>query len=254
MTGPVEGVGKVVGGGLLAAVTLLAAEVYLAGHRAYLSPSGAPAADGTYGPPGAPPLRLALLGDSTAAGVGASDRAGTVGAQLGEQLAAEGRRVEVHNVSVSGSRIADLNPQVSRALLDRPDLAVILIGANDGIHLTSLAAVRTGLAAVVRRLRAAGVAVVVGSCPDLGSADAFLQPLRALTGWRGRQVARVQREATVTAGGHIVDIGARTGAAFRTDPSTLSTDRFHPSSAGYRLWTAALVPEVRAAAGVPQHS
>jgi len=44
-------------------------------------------------------------------------------------LAAEGRRVEVRDAAVSGSRTADLGPQVSRALLGRPGVAVVLVGA-----------------------------------------------------------------------------------------------------------------------------
>ena len=89
------------------------------------------------------PLRLALIGDSTAAGVGVDLTEDTVGAQLAAAIAAD-RRVILTGVAIAGSRTGDLGPQVSRALLGRPDVVVMLIGANDATHVTPLA---TGAAA-----------------------------------------------------------------------------------------------------------
>ena len=71
------------------------------------------------GPAGKPPLRLVLLGDSTALGVGVDRVADTVGGQLAALLAEApgGRRVELSSVAVAGSRSADLATQVARALV-----------------------------------------------------------------------------------------------------------------------------------------
>ncbi len=83
---------------------------------------------------GAPPLRLVLLGDSAALGVGVDRLGDTIGGQLAELLAEGpgGRQVHLSSVGVSGSRSTDLATQVARALLgERPDVAVILVGAND---------------------------------------------------------------------------------------------------------------------------
>jgi lysophospholipase L1-like esterase len=130
-----------------------------------------------------------------------------------------------------------------------PDVAVVLIGANDATHLTRLDDLRRDVADAVRRLRESGATVVVGSCPDMGSATAFLPPLRHVVAWEGRRVGAATREAAGEAGGVTVDIGAETGPAFRADPDRyLSTDRFHPSAEGYALWAASLADEVRAGA------
>jgi hypothetical protein len=71
-------------------VALLAAETIAARARRYATPDMQLAMRSTVGPPKAPPLRLVLLGDSTALGVGVDQVSDTVGGQLAALLA-EGR-------------------------------------------------------------------------------------------------------------------------------------------------------------------
>jgi lysophospholipase L1-like esterase len=92
--------------------------------------------------------------------------------------------------------------------------------------------------------------VVVGTCPDLGAARAFAQPLRQIVALFGRQVAKAQAAAVREAGGVPVDLAARTGPVFRADAGTLCEDGYHPSADGYRVWAHALFPAVAEAAGV----
>jgi lysophospholipase L1-like esterase len=129
-------------------------------------------------------------------------------------------------------------------LLGKPDLIVMLIGANDATHVTPLGRVQQQQAAAVARLRAEGVAVVVGTCPDMGARN-FLPPLRQVVAWQGRRVARVQALGVRDADGEVVPLGLICGPQFRADPSSLSADGFHPSAYGYRLWAEALLPTVR---------
>ncbi|HVF06918.1 MAG TPA: SGNH/GDSL hydrolase family protein [Frankiaceae bacterium] len=228
---------------------LLALEAYVASRREFLSADSAPPIRGEFGRAYAPPLRLAVLGDSTAAGVGVSAVEDTVAGRLARTVADTGRFVTLDGLGVSGSRAGDLAPQVSRALMHKPDVAVVLIGANDATHVTDLGEVRDDVRSAVERLHAAGVRVVVGTCPDMGSATAFLPPLRQIVAWQGRRVGAATREAAVIGGAAVVDIGAETGPEFRRDPGRyLSSDEFHPSADGYALWADALAPEVRAAA------
>jgi lysophospholipase L1-like esterase len=233
---------------MLTGGAVLAVEALYVSRREFLAAETAPAIGGTYGRAFAPPLRLAVLGDSTAAGVGASRVEDTVPGRVAQVLADTGRFVTLDGLGVSGSRAADLAPQVSRALVHAPDVALVLVGANDATHLTALDGIRDDVRAAVARLRAAGVPVVVGTCPDLGAATAFPPPLRQVVAWQGRRVAAATADAVRLAGGVAVDLGAETGPAFRSDPARyLSSDRFHPSADGYALWAAALAAEVRAA-------
>jgi lysophospholipase L1-like esterase len=235
-------------GAALGTVLLLLGEVWAAARRSYLPANSAPPVDGDYGQPGRPLLRLVLLGDSIAAGVGVSRTDETVGAALARRLGSAGNRVRLAGVAIGGSGTGDLGPQVSRALLGRPDVAVILVGANDATRGTPLAAVRHNLHDAVARLRAAGVRVVVGTCPDLGAVRVFAQPLRMAVAWQGRRVRAASAAATESAGGVPVDLAAATGPVFRADPGTFSEDRFHPSADGYRLLAEALLAAVADAA------
>jgi lysophospholipase L1-like esterase len=258
MTGLAGRIGKAAATTLIAGTVggaaLLAGEAIAARGRRYAKPTMGLALRTSMGRSSAPVLRLVLLGDAAAIGVGVEWLSDTVGGQLA-RLLAEGtpesgeRHVMLSSVGVAGSRSTDLATQVARALLgDRPDVAVVLIGANDATGLRSPEESAAHLGTAVRRLREAGVQVVVGTCPDLGAVRSIAVPLRQLTGWLGRRVARAQAQAVADAGGVVVDLGDETGAVFRADAGTLCYDGFHPSADGYRVWAHALFPAVERAA------
>jgi lysophospholipase L1-like esterase len=241
--------------GTVGGAAVLAGQAMLARSRRYAQPDLRLAMRASLGSAAASPLGLVLLGDSTALGVGVERVTDTVGGQLAALLADApgGRRVELSSVAVSGSRSTDLGTQVARALVGaRPDVAVILVGGNDAVHFTPPGEAAEDLASAVRRLRAAGVAVVVGTCPDLGSARAFAPPLRQLVGWQARRLARAQAAAVNAADGVPVDLAEQTGAVFRADAGTYCHDGYHPSADGYRVWAHALLPAVTEAAAVPR--
>ena len=251
-------IGKAAATGLLASAVggaaLLAGEALAAKARRYAKPTMGLALRTSMGRASAPTLRLVLLGDSAAIGVGVEWLADTVGGQLA-RLLAEGsteigeRHVLLSSVGVAGSRSADLATQVARALLgDRPDVAVILIGAHDATSLRRPEESAAQLGQAVRRLRDAGVQVVVGTCPDLGALRAIAPPLRQVAGVLGRRMAKAQARAVREAGGAVVDLGDETGTVFRADAGTLCYDGFHPSADGYRVWAHALYPTVARAA------
>ena len=238
--------------GVVGGAAVLVAEAVAARGRRYAQPDMGLAMRASIGPAKAPALRLVLLGDSTALGVGVDQVSDTVGGQLAALLVdgPQGRRVELSSVAIAGARSADLEIQVARALVGvHPDIAVILVGSNDAIRLAVPAEAAAHLAAAVRRLRRAGVAVVVGTCPDLGAVRAFAPPLRQLLGWHGRRLGRAQIDAVRAAGGTPVDLADRAGPVFRADAGTLCHDGFHPSADGYRVWAHALLPAIMAAAG-----
>lgn len=236
--------------GTVGGAAVLAAEAVAARTRRYARPDLGLAVRSSFGDSNAMPLRLVLLGDSSALGVGVDRVRDTVGGRLAELLIRDEarRRIELSSVAVAGSRSVDLATQVARALLgDRPDVALILVGTNDATAVRGAREAATHLGSAVRRLTDAGVAVVVGTCPDLGAVRAVAPPLRYIVGWFGRRVARAQARAVTEAGGIAVDLGTETGPVFRADRGTLCYDGFHPSADGYQVWAHALYPSIRAA-------
>ncbi|MFJ8083752.1 SGNH/GDSL hydrolase family protein [Streptomyces sp. NPDC096205] len=252
------------GGGVglagVAVVGLLLAEVRLARrHVGNGAVPHVPRAQGLYGAgytvPGQPPLRLTLLGDSTAAGQGVHRSGQTPGALLASGLAAVAERpVDLRNVALPGARSDDLDRQVSLALSDpgrAPDVCVIMIGANDVTHrMPPTRSVRC-LSTAVRRLRTAGAEVVVGTCPDLGTIEPVQQPLRWLARRASRQLAAAQTIGVVEQGGRTVSLGDLLGPEFAANPRELfGPDHYHPSAEGYATAAMAVLPTVCAALGL----
>lgn len=212
-----------------------------------------PDATGWYGRgrPG-PAIKIALLGDSSAAGYGVDMVEETPGARIGSGVAAGAdRRVHLREFCVSGAKSIQLAEQVDAALPTEPDVAIILIGANDVSNQTLPSESVRYLSEAVRRLHEADVAVVVGTCPDLGTVRPIPQPLRQVARTWSRRLAAAQAIAVVEAGGRAVSLGSILGPEFDASPALLfGPDRFHPSAAGYAALASVLVPSVLAALGL----
>src|SRR5699024_5355415 len=170
-------------------------------------------------------------------GVCAGSPAGTIGATVATGVAAlTGRPVEVHNVARSGATSPQLRAQVDQglAVMPRPDVAVVMIGANDVEERLHRTASARALGDAVADLVAAGAQVVVGTCPDLGTIRPIPQPLRTLVRRWSRQLAAAQTVAVVEAGGRSVSTGDLLGPQFLESPlERFSDDRVHPSAPGY---------------------
>ncbi|MBN9213355.1 MAG: SGNH/GDSL hydrolase family protein [Microbacterium sp.] len=196
------------------------------------------------------PLELVVLGDSIAAGLGAERRKDTLGARLAKGLArAQRRRVRLRTAAVVGAESSMLAAQIDGLPDDyRPDVAVIVVGGNDVTHRVSVSTSVGHLDEAVGRLQDLGAAVVVGTCPDLGSLRPVPQPLRALGARLSRQLADAQAEVVARRGARAVSLRRAVGPFFVTQPEEMfSLDRFHPSALGYRRTAEALLPAVRAA-------
>ena len=213
----------------------------------------APNPSGLYGEdrPGRP-LTLALLGDSSAAGYGVEKVEDTPGAVLATGVSARADRpVELHDLSVVGAKSSDLHPQVEKAIAAGADAAVILIGANDVVNRVRPSVSVSHLVQAVHRLQEAGVAVLVGTCPDLGTVKPVLPPLRQVVRAWSRRIAAGQTYHVVRAGGHTVSLADILGPEFRAEPGFFfGADSFHPSTAGYAALAGVLIPPTLTILGI----
>ncbi len=194
------------------------------------------------------PLRLAVLGDSIAYGTGAARVEDGLGPRLAQVLRRDGVDTDLTVLAVPGAVSRDLAAQVRRAVPLHPDLAVVVVGANDLARFTPVEAATAALGAAVADLRAAGADVVVVPAPDMSSVPfvppAFRPVVRAACAVLQQGQAAVARAH----GAVVAPVSTEVSRAFTADPALFSADRFHPSSAGYARITAALAPTVLAAA------
>ena len=157
-----------------------------------------PRADGVYAPGGGPverwhrgvpfDLHLMVFGDSTATGYGALDAEEVPGVLIARGLAEQsGKRIRLSTKAIVGATSKGLSGQIDAMFVagPPPDAAVIMIGANDITKPNGIGPSARRLGRAVRRLRASGAVVVVGTCPDFGVITAIPQPLRWVARSRG---------------------------------------------------------------------
>lgn len=104
------------------------------------------------------PVKLAILGDSLAAGYGLAP-AQAIPARLQSALKEKGRNVTIINHGVSGDTTAGGVERLDWMLGDKPDIVLVELGGNDGLRALDPAATERNLDTIVTRLKAAGVTV-----------------------------------------------------------------------------------------------
>jgi len=155
-----------------------------------------------------------------------------------------GKRIRLSTKAIVGATSKGVCGQVDAMFIagPPPDAAVMMIGANDVTALNGISQSAQRLARTVRKLRARGAVVVVGTCPDLGLISVIPQPLRSLAHARGSQLARAQAAAVKSAGGVPVPLAHLMAPQFRAMPEVMfSADGYHPSAAAYALAADALL-------------
>lgn len=229
------------------AAVVLGVEVQLARHGPDLPDDTPLDHDGRIGPTAStqPALQMVWLGDSTAAGVGASAADQAIPTRVARAL---DRPVELTSLAVSGDRVADVvADQLPAVAALHPDVVLVSIGANDVVHLTS----RSDFRATYRELAAAvpdGALLVLLGVPDMGAPPRYLQPLRGIAALRGRQLDEITRAIADESGAVYVDIAGQTGPTMRSDTDRyFAADRYHPSDDGYALWASATLEQLRPA-------
>jgi acyl-CoA thioesterase I len=163
---------------------------------------------------------VVTLGDSLTAGLGvAADEAWP--ALIESRLRREGYAYRVLNAGVSGDTTAGGLRRVDWVLRSRPEVAVVALGANDGLRGLATDAMESNLLAIVERLRAGGARVLVAGMqvpPNYGAAYS-----RAFSGV-------------------FPDVARRTGSVLvpflldgvAADPRLNQPDGIHPNAAGHR--------------------
>ncbi|MEU3254879.1 SGNH/GDSL hydrolase family protein [Streptomyces sp. NPDC006997] len=218
---------------------LVAAQGLWVRARTEVLPPAAGPATGTVAEDAAgPPMRIAVVGESTAAGCGVATHDEGFPGSLARALAASyGCPVTWEVVGRYGATGRRVRYQLLPQLGEGYDLAVLLAGANDVLGRRSPDQWAEDLAAIVDDLtRRAGSVVVVGTPPfaDFPSLPGALARFCA-EGAAGldRASQRVCAERPQVAWINSTDIMRITGDFF-------ARDGFHPSAHGYRQWAQAV--------------
>lgn len=188
-------------------------------------------------------LRLAVVGDSTVAGVGAGDQRLALAGRTAAALAEPGYHcIEWHAFGRNGATIADIEREfVKPAIAFGPDIVLLSVGVNDTTAMTSRRRWQDGLVAVADAFHSSGVgSVAVSRLPPMHLFSALPQPLRAFLGMRARILDQDLQRLAV---GHrcLMYLDVR----FEPRPEFLAEDGYHPSAAGCAVWGAGLAAGLR---------
>jgi lysophospholipase L1-like esterase len=204
-------------------------------------------------PIGRPVASLAVLGDSTAVGLGDRLSSGGwrgFGPLLATALGAPDE-VEYLNLSAIGARMADLrHRQLPRALAMRPDVAVILAGMNDTLRSDfDSGEIGENLDATVAALQASGTVVLITRYHEHGRVFRLPGPLRRALHHRIDQLNHAADRVVARRGALCLDLHLMPGTY---DNATWSVDRLHPSELGHRMLASGYADQLsRAGIAVP---
>lgn len=203
-------------------------------------------ASGRYGTPGAPPLRVAALGDSSLTGPGLSHPWQIWLARVLDGLE---RDVHLDSHARGGSRVGDvLVAQAPEAIEDPVDLFVVVVGANDAVHGTPAPSFGRRFGALLDLLEPVAPVLSFG-VGDLSMVPRIPPRLRPVLAHRCRVIDRVHAEVARGRPGVLrVSVRDLSDPRFRAGGPTLyAADRFHPNEAGHAMWARLFQPVTRLA-------
>ena len=191
---------------------------------------------------GTDPIRLLVIGDSMAVGVGVGDAADALAGHLAAELTERtGRPVRWRARGRNGATARDVFRDHLPSALDEPtDLVVISLGANDSMQVRSHRAFKRDMKRILRDIAAAHpeAVVLMSALPAFHRFGLLPEPLRTTLALHSQSLEVSARRAF-----------ERFPRAHMTPPlppyadDHFATDDFHPSAQGYREWAEFIVDD-----------
>jgi len=190
---------------------------------------------------GEPGLRLLVVGDSSAAGVGVADQAQALALPLARELSQRlGTAVSWQLVAQTGVNTAEARVLVGQARLQPADVVVTVLGVNDVSSQTSALRFVEQTALLWSQLRQSTGArwAVVCGLPPMHLLSAVPRPLRW---YLGRYAAWL--DAAIEGWSKRQGLGY-CPLKWASDPADLAHDGFHPGPSLYPQWAQRLSQQI----------
>ncbi len=203
-------------------------------------------------------VRIVMLGDSITNGAGVTEPETFRHITQGELTKRLGTPVEVVNAGINGDIVTLATGRLEKDVLARkPDLVTIMFGGNEAGYYrpettrfaetprVGLDEFKTALGAIVDRLRAARIPVVLMTCPPMTEryVGAHLKPYREHgINFLVTDYAQAMRDVAAAKQVELIDVYD----AFQQDTGRLDyfPDGLHPDARGHRVIANLLVPRL----------
>lgn len=179
-----------------------------------------------------PPLRLLIVGDSSAAGVGAATQDAALAGQIANSLAPH-RSITWHLIASSGATTPTTLARLRKETLAPCDIAIVILGVNDvtrggpqAIWLRTHASLRDLI-----RTQTGARRLYISQVPPLGAFPLLPHPLRWLLGRRAHRfdAALLQALSQTPDCTHVP-------LPDMLEARDMAEDGFHPGPAIYAAW------------------
>lgn len=104
--------------------------------------------------------RIAAIGDSLTAGLGVAEEF-NYPSRLEKKLASDGKHYQVVNAGVSGETTSGTLSRLDWLLTMKPDIVILVIGANDGLRGLDPARAKANLEKILDRLQKEGIVTIL---------------------------------------------------------------------------------------------
>jgi len=189
-----------------------------------------------------PALRLLIVGDSAAAGVGAETQAAALSGQIAVALAPT-FRLHWKLLAFTGATTRDIVRRLREEPAANYDVVLTSLGVNDVTGRRSLATWRRQQLELVELLggRFGARQILLSGLPPMHRFPALPQPLRWYIGSRARDFDRVLADVAASRPGcEFIALGHE-----MMDVSAMASDGFHPGPPIYAQWAREAARRIR---------
>ena len=196
-----------------------------------------------------PAFKIAVIGDSTAAGQGTDSIKESVAWQYTEKyILKKYPKVEYTSFAKVGSRVEDITPvQLEELLKNDYDLIFVSTGANNVTDFKSNNdSYNKSVQALTDKLVATKSKIIWLSIPDFITSPILLPPLNIFLSNRTREFNQQTTDILKKHNIKLVDTYNKAREPFARDQNKyFSKDKYHPSKDGYALWVEVINEDIK---------
>lgn len=184
-------------------------------------------------------LTYAAIGDSLTYGAGVNDYSESYPYLVAQKLSANYGAVILKNFSYQGATTDNIiNDLLPNAAESNPDVVTILVGVNDAHNFVTPQKFRANYENILKTLKSKTRATIYAiSIPKIGSNSAYLPPFSFYFSGKVDRYNKIIKDLSAQYDVKYIDITTPTLNWVYRDGVNYSADSFHPSAAGYKIFS-----------------